>query len=198
MEPDDRQAQIIHVASVHFARDGYDASSMAAIAADAGVTRALIYHYFPGKSALLEAVLRSESEALLAATQFDPQRNPIDNIRAAILAYWEHFSPRQGRTIHLHLQAEQVPDLVSARIQNNHALLSERLIQTLQLSNEPHMRAAVNAWLNFVTTFTKELADQPHIAVDSVIDTCIQVLITATGTPIDGLSRLPVTQQDFP
>lgn len=198
MEPDDRQAQIIHVASVHFARDGYDASSMAAIAADAGVTRALIYHYFPGKSALLEAVLRSESEALLAATQFDLQRSPLDNIRVAILAYWEHFSPRQGRTIHLHLQAEQVPDLVSARIQNNHALLSERLIQTLQLSNEPHMRAAVNAWLNFVTTLTKELADQPHIAVDSVIDTCIQVLITATGTSIDGLSQLPVTQQDFP
>lgn len=196
MEPDDRQTQIIRVASLHFARDGYDASSMSAIATDAGVTRALVYHYFPGKLALLEAVLHVESEALLTTTQFDPQRTALENIRTAILAYWEHFSPRQGRSIHLHLQAERTPDLVSSRIQMNHALLSERIIQVLQLPNEPYIRAAVSAWLDFVTTFTKNLAEQPQTTPDSVIDTCIHVLITATGAHIEGISPLP-TQQNY-
>ncbi|MDP9851695.1 helix-turn-helix domain-containing protein [Corynebacterium lowii] len=54
----DRSEQIVRVAAEHFARHGIAGASLSAIARDAGVTRALVYHYFAGKEALLEAVLR--------------------------------------------------------------------------------------------------------------------------------------------
>ena len=73
MEPADRQEQIVRVAATHLSRDGAAGVSMSSIAKDAGVTRALIYRYFPGKQALLDAVLRHESERLLAATEPDPK-----------------------------------------------------------------------------------------------------------------------------
>ena len=60
------------MASAHFTRKGFEAVSVRDIAAEAGVTRALVFHYFPGKDSLLNAVLRREGEALLAGTAPDP------------------------------------------------------------------------------------------------------------------------------
>lgn len=49
MEPHEREEQILKIAAEHFARRGVLGASMSAIARDAGITRALLYHYFPGK-----------------------------------------------------------------------------------------------------------------------------------------------------
>jgi AcrR family transcriptional regulator len=48
-EPGDAPEQIVEVAASHFAREGFEGLSVPAIAADADVTRALVYHYFPGQ-----------------------------------------------------------------------------------------------------------------------------------------------------
>ena len=59
MEPHEREEQILQVASDHFARKGVLGASMSAIARDAGITRALLYHYFPGKDSLAVKQRRS-------------------------------------------------------------------------------------------------------------------------------------------
>lgn len=56
MEPHEREEQILKIAAEHFARRGVLGASMSAIARDAGITRALLYHYFPGKDSLAAAV----------------------------------------------------------------------------------------------------------------------------------------------
>lgn len=50
-------AQLLAAARRAFAADGYAASAMDAICADAGVTRGALYHHFGGKEGLLEAVV---------------------------------------------------------------------------------------------------------------------------------------------
>jgi AcrR family transcriptional regulator len=185
MEPDERQGQIIKIAATHFARDGYDGASMSGIAADAGVTRALLYHYFPGKSPLLEAVLRQESEALYAATSPDSKRSPTENIRAALRAYIEHFAPRKDRTLNLHMQAEGVSALVGRMIKANHVIQTERIMATLDLKPDLLVRSSVSGWLDFVTTVVKEVADCPDVTQESVIEVCLRTLQAATGIPIE-------------
>ena len=96
MEPADRQEQIVRVAATHLSRDGAAGVSMSSIAKDAGVTRALIYRYFPGKQALLDAVLRHESERLLAATEPDPKLSARDNLHRSLNAYLDFFSASSG------------------------------------------------------------------------------------------------------
>lgn len=50
--------KLIATARAAFARDGYAASSMVAITAEAGLTRGALYHHFGGKEGLFEAVVR--------------------------------------------------------------------------------------------------------------------------------------------
>ncbi len=64
MEPHEREEQILKIAAEHFARRGVLGASMSAIARDAGITRALLYHYFPGKDSW-RAVTRREANAVL-------------------------------------------------------------------------------------------------------------------------------------
>ena len=64
----DGKRQIILDAAVRvFARQGYDATPVGDIAAEAGVAYGLVYHYFGSKDAVLEAVFREQWGRLLAA-----------------------------------------------------------------------------------------------------------------------------------
>ena len=65
LTPAAREEQIINVAAAHFARRGVVGASMLDIAKEAGITRALLYHYFPGKESLAAAVTRREARAVL-------------------------------------------------------------------------------------------------------------------------------------
>ena len=49
--------RILDAARRLFARDGYDATTVRAIAGDCGMTDAAIYHHFPSKRAIYDAVL---------------------------------------------------------------------------------------------------------------------------------------------
>lgn len=53
----ERRAQITGAAIEVFAREGYERAGTAAIAAEAGVSEAALYRYFPSKQAILRAVL---------------------------------------------------------------------------------------------------------------------------------------------
>ncbi len=59
MAPAERMDMILAAALEEFAQNGYAGASMAATASRAGIAKALIYHYFPGKADLFKAVVRS-------------------------------------------------------------------------------------------------------------------------------------------
>lgn len=68
----ERRAQLIEAAAAAFLERGYDGTSMESVAAQAGVTRLIVYRNFEGKEALYRAVLRSVTERL--RHEFDRDR----------------------------------------------------------------------------------------------------------------------------
>jgi AcrR family transcriptional regulator len=56
-QADRRREQLLEVGLRLFAQRGYDATTIADIASEAGVAHGLVYHYFPSKEALLNAIL---------------------------------------------------------------------------------------------------------------------------------------------
>lgn len=54
---DERRAQIVTAARRLFAKSGFDATTTRQIAAEAGISDALIYRHFPDKQALLRAIV---------------------------------------------------------------------------------------------------------------------------------------------
>ncbi|MCG8360388.1 MAG: TetR/AcrR family transcriptional regulator, partial [Kiloniellales bacterium] len=59
---DDKRRAILSRAARLFADDGFDRVSMASIAADCGVSKALLYHYYESKDALLFDVIGEHLE----------------------------------------------------------------------------------------------------------------------------------------
>ncbi|MEX0404880.1 TetR/AcrR family transcriptional regulator [Aquibium sp. LZ166] len=64
---DDKRQAMLHQAASVFARDGYDRASMAGVAAECGVSKALLYHYYASKEALLFDIINSHLEELIDA-----------------------------------------------------------------------------------------------------------------------------------
>ena len=64
---DDKRDAMLHQAAVVFSRDGYDRASMAQLAAECGVSKALLYHYYVSKEALLFAIVESHLSDLVDA-----------------------------------------------------------------------------------------------------------------------------------
>ena len=62
-----RRAQVVEAAAAAFLRGGYDGTSMDDVAAEAGVSRLILYRLFDNKPALYRAVLRTPLRALADA-----------------------------------------------------------------------------------------------------------------------------------
>jgi len=66
-----RRDQIIAAATRAFARAGFAATNLDGIAAEAGISRAILYRHFDSKTDLYQAVLDSACGRLIAATGAD-------------------------------------------------------------------------------------------------------------------------------
>ncbi|MCE0506523.1 TetR/AcrR family transcriptional regulator [Roseivivax sp. GX 12232] len=76
-----------------FATQGMDKASMAQIAAEAGVSKSLLYHYYPSKDALIFAIIHDHLEALDAAlaAATDPAAAPEVRLETLIAAVLEAY-----------------------------------------------------------------------------------------------------------
>ena len=74
LDVDERRRRLLERGADLFARHSYDELSMAAIAREAGVSKALLYHYFPSKQDYFGAVLAEGAAELVAVV--DAQAPP--------------------------------------------------------------------------------------------------------------------------
>lgn len=181
LDPAERREQILRVAAEHFARNDFDASSVTAIAERAGVTRALVYHYFPGRGALLDAVLRAESDAVLAATAPDPDLSPRQNLERALNVYLHHYAMSSGRIRDVYDPPAGAPGLVRQLADENHQAQIRRVLEYLGRAGSSEARLAVGAWLAFVVEAARASVAEAAVPRRDVVELCIRVLEAAAG-----------------
>src|SRR5258707_903225 len=89
LSPDDRRSELLALVAEGFGQRPYDDVRIDEIAERAGVSRALMYHYFPDKRAFFAAVVRAEGERLFEATNAapDPEASMFNQVREGVLAY---------------------------------------------------------------------------------------------------------------
>lgn len=77
---DDKRTLIMEKAAFLFARDGFAATSLSGLAEACGVSKSLIYHYYPSKEAILYDVMRGHMDDLLSAIDAEI---PVERSEAA-------------------------------------------------------------------------------------------------------------------
>ncbi|MFG2125442.1 TetR/AcrR family transcriptional regulator [Streptomyces sp. NPDC048710] len=83
-----RERQVLAVATEEFGRHGYEATTVAAVAARVGVTKPLLHHYFGSKQDLFLACLNPVGDRLL------------DAIRTAMAEHASDAPPTSLRVLH--------------------------------------------------------------------------------------------------
>ncbi|TYR32326.1 TetR/AcrR family transcriptional regulator [Mesorhizobium microcysteis] len=112
---DEKREAILHRAASAFARDGYDRASMARLAAECGVSKALLYHYHASKEALLFDILQNHLSALVEALEEadDAALPPEQRLEALVAALLEAYRDADAEhkvqvdALHLLPDAEQ-------------------------------------------------------------------------------------------
>jgi AcrR family transcriptional regulator len=148
LDVEERRAQLLELGRELFATHSYEELSMAGIARAAGISKALLYHYFPSKQDYFQATLATAAEQLRELTDPDPNLAPLDALRASLEAYlgWiennqlAYTKLIQGATSHAEVRTlvDQIRDVTSARI-------VEGIAQGRPVPGQ--VRAAVRAWL---------------------------------------------------
>jgi AcrR family transcriptional regulator len=95
MGVEERRQQLIGVALELFAQRSPDDVSIDEIAAAAGISRPLVYHYFPGKISLYEAALKRAAEDL-AGRFAEPHEGPLGSRLLRVMRRYFDFVDEHG------------------------------------------------------------------------------------------------------
>lgn len=90
---DDKRAGLMETAARIFADDGYDRTSMAQLATECGVSKALIYHYYASKEALLFDIIDTHLGELLEAVEEadNPDAEPEERLEGLVASLLEAY-----------------------------------------------------------------------------------------------------------
>lgn len=146
---DERREQLLELCTELFARHSYAELSMADIARAAGISKALLYHYFPSKQELFVATLRAAAAEVARRTEPDPALPPAEALAKSLDAFLEWVEQNGLAYRKLLESAGSVPE-VGALIAEVRDRTSARILEGLGAGDAAKPRTAVRAWLWFL------------------------------------------------
>jgi AcrR family transcriptional regulator len=151
MQVDDRRRQLLDLGADLFARHSFRELSMARIAREAGISKALLYHYFPTKRDFFLATLREAAEEVRRRTEPDPGLPPGEALAGSLDAFLGWIEENETAYRKLMESAGSVPE-VGALIDEVRDRTSNRILAGLGAGADPppRVRAAARGWLWFM------------------------------------------------
>jgi AcrR family transcriptional regulator len=184
---DERRRRLLELGTDLFARFSYDELSMARIAREAGISKALMYHYFPSKQAYFAAALEEKAGELATLTETDPSRPPLDQLTGsldAFLAWVDDNREAYGKLVRSAAAIPEVREIVD-RVRD---MTSARILDGISPGAKPAppLRAAVRAWLWFMDGAILDWVEQRDLTRDQLRGLLLGTLlgaVTAAGEP---------------
>jgi AcrR family transcriptional regulator len=151
MPVDERRDQLLELGAELFARHSFAELSMARIAREAGISKALLYHYFPTKQAFFLATLQQAAQEVQRRTEPDPELPPGEALAGSLDAFLGWVEENETAYRKLLESAGSVPE-VGALIDEVRDRTSARILDGLGAGDDPppRVRAAARAWLWFM------------------------------------------------
>lgn len=182
LAPQARRDQILDVGAQQFAARPYEQVHMADVAAVAGISRALVYRYFPTKRDLFAAVYRRASERLLAASELVPGVTLIEQILAGLDAHFEFFVENARTVLVANRGALAGDPAIEGIISEELAELRKLMLDAGGLGGTVRVRAsiALSGWLAFVRSVCVEWLADPEqtLAREDVRAMCLNALLS--------------------
>src|SRR4051812_24675546 len=150
LDVDERRRRLLELGADLFTQHAYDELSMAKIAKHAGISKALLYHYFPSKEAYFVATLEEKATELAERTQPDPAAPPLEQLSASLDAYLA-WVEENGSSYDKMIRSSYVPE-VRALLDRVRSDTARRIVDGIRGKQpaSPLLRTTVRGWLGFL------------------------------------------------
>ena len=151
LDVDERRRRLLELGADLFTRHEYDGLSMAKIAKEAGISKALLYHYFPSKEAYFVATLEEKANELQQRTTPNPELPPVEQLSASLDAYLAWIEENASSYDKMIRNAGAAPE-VRALLDRVRTSTASRILEGLSPEGPPSpiLRTAVRGWLGFM------------------------------------------------
>ncbi|SNS69311.1 TetR/AcrR family transcriptional regulator [Rhodococcoides kyotonense] len=183
LSPAERRTQLLDIGSRLFADRPYDDVWIEEVADLAGVSRGLMYHYFPSKRDFFTEIIRVESSRILDITAPDTALPVVEQVAAGLDAYIryavEHEHGVRAVNRGSMLGDNEIQSILTAEFEAQ----QERILAALpaDMRNEV-TKAALRGWVSFVRAVCIDWIDRKTISEDDVKALCMRALEGLLGS----------------
>jgi AcrR family transcriptional regulator len=185
MSAEDRKKQLVKIGLMMLRDQPIHDLSIDAIAGEAGISRGLLFHYFPSKRDYYLAVISAAGRRLLRVTKPDETLAPEQQLREMLVQFVAFITRRRTAYISFVRGAAGGDDYAVEVYDETRARLTKRILTYLgtpEVADEPTSREylRIHAWLSYAEDLAIEWSglpepDRPYTA-DHLIDHSIEAL----------------------
>ncbi|QWF83263.1 TetR/AcrR family transcriptional regulator [Amycolatopsis sp. CA-230715] len=186
LAPAERRDQLLEVGARLFAAKPYDEVLMEEVAERAGISRALLYRYFPGKRELFAAIYQQAADRLLDQVRIDPAFPVVEQIHAGLEAHFDYFVANRNTVLAANRVLAGDP-VIQAIITDELAELRGRVLDATGLEDSARdmASAALMGWLVFVRVLCVEWLTHEAFSRTELREMCMGALLGALRPVVD-------------
>ncbi len=196
LSPEARRAQLIALGVQMLATQTLDELSVEAIAAEAGISRGLLFHYFSSKQNFYREVVRATAADLIARTAPDPALGPLDALRASLDAFVGYVEENPAGYKSLVRGAAGGDGEMLAIFDETRSALAQRTVEMAEAGGfelPATARIAAHGWIAFAEECVIRWLDHPEVDRDALLDllgTALPLLLVGAAAGAGAVSAL--------
>jgi AcrR family transcriptional regulator len=178
LSTDARRQQLVALGVEMFSERSFDDVSIDDIAAAAGISKGLLYHYFPSKRDFYVAVVRHSADEMEAITETDPRLAPLERLSVGLDHYLDYVETHaRGYATVLRAGIGSDPE-VAAIVERVRAAMARRILDDLAGEDTvpPGVRIAVRGWVGFTEAAVLDWLEHRDLTHDDLRELLIQAL----------------------
>lgn len=188
LAPEARRAQLIDLGLQMLATRRLDELSVELIATAAGISRGLLFHYFPSTHDYHVAVARAAASEMVRRTEPDPSLPTVDALRAGLTAFVDYVEENPGNYKSLVRGAASGDAAMRAIFDETRATLAGRILDIFAeqgLAAGPRITLAVHGWIAYVEECVVRWIDAGMIERDQLLELLTKSLPALTLAAVD-------------
>ncbi len=208
LSPEARRAQLIELGVEMLATRTLDELSVELIAAKAGISRGLLFHYFASKQDFHLEVARAAAAEMIRRTEPDPTLPPVDALRGALDAFISYVEENPDNYTSLVRGAASGDADMRAIFDATRSTMAQRIVDVvgeLGLQLSPRADLAVHGWvalaeecvIRWIATPTATRIDRDQL-LELLTKTLPAVALAAGDDEVGTLVAILTAQADPP
>ena len=164
LQVDERRVKLIELGIDLFSTRSYEDISIDDVAAAAGISKGLLYHYFRSKQEFYVETIRTASLHLRRLTQPDRKLPPVERLRAAIDAHLEYVREHSRAYAAIYRNGVAVAAAVGDILEDHREAVMRYFLQNLGIKKAPPvLRAALRGWILMVEAASLDWLAHPEL-----------------------------------